>query len=130
MGNTRHNLWWWVLTAAISAPLVPARSAESAPATPAPAFTDVTKESRVAEAITRHYATYPNWWLSGLNLVDLDGDGHPDLFFAAHGAGRSLAMLGDGQGHFTVAEGSYPPSEIHLPYDINEDGKAIRDRPR
>jgi hypothetical protein len=46
-----------------------------------------------------------------------------DLFFAAHGAGRSLAMLGDGLGHFTVAPGSYPPSEIHLPYDLNEDGR-------
>jgi len=60
----------------------------------------------VAEAITRHYTTYPHWWLSGLNLVDLDGDGQLDLFFAAHGAGRSLAMLGDGHGHFKVAEGS------------------------
>ncbi len=77
----------------------------------------------MADAIARHYAAHPNWWLSGLNLVDLDGDGRLDLFFAAHGAGRSLAMLGDGQGRFTVAPGSYPPSEIHLPYDLNEDGR-------
>lgn len=90
---------------------------------PAPGFTDVTRESGVAEAIARHYATHPKWWLSGLNLVDLDGDGHLDLFFAAHGAGRSLALLGDGRGHFTEAAGSYPPTEIHLPYDLNEDGR-------
>ncbi len=101
-----------------------AGSAESAATSPAPAFADVTREAGVAEAIARHYAAYPNWWLSGLNLVDLDGDGHLDLFLAAHGAGQSLAMLGDGHGQFTVAEGTYPPSEIHLPYDINEDGKV------
>lgn len=86
-------------------------------------FTDMTEASGVAEAINHHYATYPKWWLSGLNLVDLDGDGKLDLFFAAHGAGRSLALLGDGHGHFAEAAGMYPPSEIHLPYDINEDGK-------
>src|SRR5439155_2433420 len=42
---------------------------------------------------------------------------------AAHGAGRSLALLNDGHGHFKEADGSYPPSEIHLAADINEDGK-------
>ena len=86
-------------------------------------FVDVTKSSGVGDAIARHYERHPKWWLSGLNLVDLDGDGKLDLFFAAHGAGRSLAMLGDGHGHFTEAPGSYPPTEIHLPCDINEDGK-------
>src|ERR1051326_5874382 len=86
-------------------------------------FTDATKSSGIGDAIARQYERHPNWWLSGLNLVDLDGDGLLDLFFAAHGAGRSLAMRGDGQGHFMIAEGSYPASEIHLPYDINEDGK-------
>ena len=90
---------------------------------PAPTFADVTQESGVAEAIDRHYAAHPKWWLSGLNLVDLDGDGKLDLFFAAHAAGRSLALLGDGRGYFGEAPGSYPPSEIHLPYDLNEDGK-------
>src|SRR5439155_12796962 len=86
-------------------------------------FVDVTKSSGVAAAIARHYERHPKWWLSGLNLVDLDGDGHLDLFLAAHGAGRSLALLNDGHGHFKEAEGSYPPSEIHLAADINEDGK-------
>jgi len=55
--------------------------------------------------------------------VDLDGDGHLDLFLASHGAGRALALLNDGRGHFSEANGSYPPSEIHLAYDINEDGR-------
>ena len=123
MLNTRQSFSRWVLAAAIAFLFSPACGAESVTAKSSPAFTDVTKESGVAEAITRHYATYPNWWLSGLNLVDLDGDGKLDLFFAAHGAGRSLAVVGDGHGHFTVAEGSYPPSEIHLPYDLNQDGK-------
>lgn len=86
-------------------------------------FTELTKESGVAEAMARQYERHPNWWLSGINLVDLDGDGHLDLFLAAHGAGRSLALLNDGRGHFTEAQGNYPASEIHLAYDINEDGK-------
>ena len=86
-------------------------------------FTDVTAPSGVGDAIERHYERYPKWWLSGLNLVDLDGDGHLDLFLAAHGAGRSLALLNDGHGHFKEAEGSYPPTEIHLAADINGDGK-------
>ncbi len=73
--------------------------------------------------MARHYTRHPNWWLSGLNLVDLDGDGQLDLFFAAHGAGRSLALLNDGQGHFKEAEGSYPLTEIHLADDITGDGK-------
>src|SRR6266571_2386344 len=86
-------------------------------------FVDVTKSSGVADAVTRHYQRHSKWWLSGLNLVDLDGDGQLDLFLAAHGAGRSLALLNDGHGHFKEAQGSYPPTEIHLAADINEDGK-------
>ena len=95
----------------------------------APGFTDVTKDCGVADALVRHYAAHPKWWLSGLNLIDLDGDGNLDLFLAAHGAGRSLALLGDGQGRFSPAEGSYPPSEIHLPYDIDEDGRLDLGQP-
>ena len=86
-------------------------------------FVDVTKTSGVGDAIALHYERYPNWWLSGLNFVDLDGDGQLDLFLAAHGAGRSLALLNDGRGHFKEAAGSYPPTEIHLAADINGDGK-------
>lgn len=86
-------------------------------------FVDVTESSGVGDAITRHYERHPKWWLSGLNLVDLDGDGQLDLFFAAHGAGVSLALLNDGRGHFQEADGSYPPTEIHLADDINGDGK-------
>jgi hypothetical protein len=87
------------------------------------AFVDVTKSSGVGDALARHYERHPKWWLSGLNLADLDGDGHLDLFLAAHGAGRSLALLNDGHGHFREADGSYPASEIHLAADIEEDGK-------
>jgi hypothetical protein len=87
-------------------------------------FTDVTKESGIGDAIARHYEKHPKWWLSGLNLVDLDGDGRLDLFFAAHGAGAPLAMLNQAHGHFSEAAGSYPQSEIHLAYDVNEDGKV------
>src|SRR5262245_39081587 len=82
-------------------------------------FIDITKSSGVGEAMARHYGQYPKWWLSGLNMVDLDGDGHLDLFLAAHGAGRSLALLNDGHGQFREADGSYPASEIHLAADIN-----------
>src|ERR1043166_2992521 len=86
-------------------------------------FTKVTKESGVAEAMAQHYELHANWWLSGVNLIDLDGDGKLDLFLSAHGAGGPLALLGDGQGHFEIAQGSHPNTEIHLAYDINEDGK-------
>src|SRR4051812_21360137 len=95
----------------------------AAPAVKGRGFSDVTKESGIGGAIERHYQRYTNWWLSGVNLVDLDGDGNLDLFLAAHGAGRALALLGDGKGHFIEAPGSYPATEIHLAYDINEDGK-------
>src|SRR5436190_7666187 len=86
-------------------------------------FTDVTKESGVSDAMAAQYQKQPKWWLSGLNLVDLDGDGHLDLFLAAHGAGTALALLNDGHGHFSEAAGSYPSTEIHLACDIDEDGK-------
>src|SRR5690348_17073694 len=89
----------------------------------AKAFTNITRESGIADALAKQYEAHPNWWLSGITLVDLDGDGKLDLFFSAHGAGAPLAMLGDGKGRFTVAAGSYPQTEIHLAHDINEDGK-------
>jgi FG-GAP-like repeat len=86
-------------------------------------FVDVTEASGVGKEIARHYERHQNWWLSGLNLVDLDGDGQLDLFLAAHGAGRSLALLNDGRGCFREADGSYPPSEVHVADDIDGDGK-------
>ena len=63
------------------------------------------------------------WWLSGLLFVDLDGDGDLDVFMSAHGQ-PGLAALNDGTGHFTVASGTYPKTEIHIPYDLNEDGRV------
>lgn len=89
----------------------------------AASFSDFTSESGVAAALARHYKAHPKWWLSGVNLVDLDGDGKLDLFLSAHGAGAPLALLGDGKGHFTNAAGSHPQTEIHLAADINEDGR-------
>jgi hypothetical protein len=86
-------------------------------------FTDLTQPSGIKEALAEHYQRYPKWWLSGINLVDLDADGHLDLFLAAHGAGVSLALLNDGHGQFKKAEGTYPPTEIHVAADVNEDGK-------
>src|SRR5437899_587494 len=88
-----------------------------------PAFTDITVQSGIGEAIDQQYAKFPNWWLSGLNLIDLDGDGKLDLFLAAHGAGAAVALLNDGTGKFHEALGSWPKTEVHVPYDINEDGK-------
>ncbi|UCG56538.1 MAG: CRTAC1 family protein [Phycisphaerales bacterium] len=88
-----------------------------------PSFTDITKISGVARLVDDHYGSYPTWWLSGLHLVDLDGDGDLDLFLSAHGKGGALAALSDGKGHFAKASGRYPDSEIHLCYDSDEDGK-------
>ena len=87
-----------------------------------PGFTDVTEASGVAQLVAEQYEICPDWWLSGLHLVDLDGDGDLDLFLSSHGRGRNLALLNDGRGHFTRAAGFYPPGEIHLCYDSDEDG--------
>ncbi|MEE8450529.1 MAG: CRTAC1 family protein [Thermoguttaceae bacterium] len=89
-----------------------------------PAFTDVTKASGVATLVDDHYAAHPQWWLSGLHLVDLDADGNLDLFLSSHGRGATLAALGDGAGRFVKAPGTYPSSEIHLAYDSDEDGRV------
>lgn len=102
---------------------IEANAQQAASSSSAKAFANVTRESGIADALARHYEAHPNWWLSGVNLIDLDGDGNLDLFLSAHGTGAPLALLGDGKGHFTNAAGSYPTTEIHLAHDINEDGK-------
>jgi len=88
------------------------------------AFTDITTQSGIADLVAQKYDKNPKWWLSGLHLVDLDGDGKLDLFLSAHGGGGALAALNDGAGHFKLAPGNYPPTEIHLAYDADEDGKV------
>ena len=63
-----------------------------------------------------------DWWVSGLHFVDLDGDGALDVFLSSHGSSGALAALGDGMGHFTPVADGYPKSEIHIAYDVDEDG--------
>jgi RNA polymerase sigma factor (sigma-70 family) len=89
---------------------------------PAPAFIDITRECGLEKIVNDKYAASPQWWLSGLHLVDLDGDGHLDFFMSAHGGGGAVATLNDGKGNFKLAPGTYPTTEIHLAYDVNEDG--------
>lgn len=87
-------------------------------------FTDITAESGVGQIVENHYAAHPKWWLSGVHLVDLDGDGNLDLLLSAHGSGPAVAALGDGKGRFRLAPGSYPSTEVHLCYDFDEDGRV------
>src|SRR5262245_4856989 len=61
-------------------------------------FTDVTKESGL-EALRATRAT--DFWLSGLQFVDLDGDGRLDFYFGAHRPPGGAAALNDGKGKFT-----------------------------
>src|SRR3954471_21333150 len=97
-------------------------------------FTDITSESGISQAIAKHYEQFPKWWLSGLTLIDLDGDGNLDLHIASHSGptNPALAALNDGHGHFTtidpaiaIARGPrktadlpYPGGEIRLVHDI------------
>ena len=87
-------------------------------------FRDVTAASGVAAGIEAHYALMPRWWLSGVNLIDLDGDGHLDLFLGAHGQ-FAAGLVNDGHGRFTyVGTELIPPTEVHIAADIDEDGRA------
>ena len=104
-----------------------AAAAEPAPAGPdlrRPGFTAITEQSNLGPIVKDNYAAHPKWWLSGLHLADLDGDGHLDLFLSAHGTAGALAALNDGHGRFRVAAGKYPTTEIHLAYDFDEDGRV------
>jgi MYXO-CTERM domain-containing protein len=65
-----------------------------------------------------------DWWLSGAGLIDLDGDGDLDLFLSSHGSYGALTALNDGKGHFSLAAGTFPKSELLLPSDVDNDGKV------
>jgi len=82
-------------------------------------FTNITDASGLS-AVRDSRAT--DWWMSGLHFVDLDGDGNLDVFLSSHGSYGARAALGDGAGNFTLVTDGYPTTEIHIPYDINEDG--------
>ncbi|HSI33685.1 MAG TPA: VCBS repeat-containing protein, partial [Tepidisphaeraceae bacterium] len=102
----------------VSAPLLLA-------APPSAGFVDITAASGVDAVIDAHYERTPKWWLSGINLVDLDGDGKLDLFLAAHGQ-TATAALGDGKGGFRAVADSakLPPTEIHIGADLDGDGRV------
>src|SRR4051812_34435488 len=106
-----------------SALLVVALGAVLAARSPAAQFTDVTTSSGLAAIVDAQYTANPDWWLSGLHFVDLDGDGVLDLFLSAH-TGGAVATRNDGHGTFTVPLGSWPDSEIHLHTDLDGDGRV------
>jgi len=104
--------------------------------TKSPAFVDVTTASGVAEVLATHYRRVPKWWLSGMALLDLDGDGDLDIHLAGHGS-PAAAALNDGKGRFTGIDPHlglkrgvrydndipYPGGEIRLSFDFDEDGR-------
>jgi hypothetical protein len=92
-----------------------------APITRAAVFTDITKESGIEQVVEDHCAKVPKWWLSGMDLADLDGDGHLDLVLGAHGQ-EGVIALNEGKGHFTTASApGLALTEIHVACDLNED---------
>jgi MYXO-CTERM domain-containing protein len=83
-------------------------------------FTNVTADSGIGAVRAMRPAT---WWMSGIQLCDLDGDGDLDYFMGAHGGG-GIAALNDGRGHFTaLPTAAWANTEIHIAYDLDEDGK-------
>src|SRR5215831_12977008 len=99
---------------------------------PEKAFSDVTRESGIEEGVARHLRDFPKVWLSGLTLVDLDGDGALDLHIGSHAGPQNPAMTfhNDGKGKFTYVDPMmsvprgpksseplpYPGGEIRLPW--------------
>ncbi len=55
-------------------------------------FVDVTRESGLQEIVAAKYAATPTWWLSGLHLLDLDGDGHLDFFMSAPDSAKAAPL--------------------------------------
>src|SRR5438477_2561849 len=91
---------------------------------PEKAFTDISKESGIEEGVIRHLRDFPKVWLSGLTLVDLDGDGALDLHVGSHAGPLNPAMMfrNDGKGHFTyvdpqmaIARGPRPNEPLPYP---------------
>ena len=73
---------------------------------PEKAFSDLTKESGIEEGVARHWRDFPKIWLSGMSLVDLDGDGTLDLHIGSHAGPKNPAMTfrNDGKGKFTYVD--------------------------
>src|SRR5438067_11526870 len=107
-----------IVLSALSARAV---AAADPPAPPPGRFTDVTDSSGVAALVARHYEAVPKWWLSGMTLVDLDGDGALDLHLASHGLGPAMAAANDGKGRFLYIDPKLaiprgPKERADLPY--------------
>lgn len=77
------------------------------------------------EAIAEETArTNRKWQLESLHMVDLDGDGHLDVFLSGYGKGQSVVALNDGKGHFRRAPGvDLGDRGIQLVCDLNGSGR-------
>lgn len=119
----RRTTWGAILL--LGTTVLGAQRATAQPRTSTPrisAFTEITADSGIGRLIEDKYQKDPKWWLSGLYLIDLDGDGNLDFVTGAHGGGGPIAALGNGAGHFRLAP-EFTGTEVHIAYDINEDGK-------
>ncbi|MBM4041903.1 MAG: VCBS repeat-containing protein, partial [Planctomycetes bacterium] len=115
-----------------------AAAPDTVPPPPGKPFTNVTRESGVAAVVAAHFANAPKWWMSGIDLLDIDGDGDLDLHLGSHGGPSAAAAINDGKGHFTYIDPKlavprgvrandpipYPGGEIRLAFDFDEDGKV------
>jgi hypothetical protein len=133
--KTRCVAAWGGLVFLLGLSVLATRGA-GAPEATGKGFTDVTAESGVADIVKKLCENVPKWWLSGMTLVDIDGDGKLDLHLGGHGF-QAAAGVNDGKGHFTYVDPKlsiprgkgktddipFPGGEIRLVYDLNEDGK-------